>query len=427
MRVVIFSFRPHYGGAARSDVELAQRLKRHVDVAIVDPDGRCEDYATAVHQAGIDYRVLLPDARSTVIGGRGQSALYRLTRLVLALPRLLAVRSRTARVLGEMQPSVVLCPNFKSAAMIALSPSLRHLPVMLQLRGWYTPDMVPWYGRWLMRKHCAGVLAVSYATRNALHCAGVDPGIIHVLHNPIDMDDMLRRAVLPPAEPLPQAGRAVRMVLPAGIMRAKGQHTAIQALARLLANGFDAVLWIAGDFQAIGKNRPYLEECRRLAENLDVAHRVEWLGLRRDMPQVMQAATVVVLPTHSEGHPRSVLEAMSLAKPLAATPVGGILDMILPEVTGLFFDVDDDAGLAECVERFTRDPVAAERMGRQAQDYIRRRFQVEDQLQRVLKLLTRMSGVPCPQRPMPRKTASDDAAPGLKTDPPYSPGRENAG
>lgn len=391
VRVVLFSFRPHFGGAARSDVEFARRLKRHVDVAVVDPDGRCKDYADAVRQAGIDYHILLPEVRSTVIGGRGQSWLYRLSRVMMSLPNLYRVRARMARVLGMLNPSVICSPNFKSAAMAALSPSLRHVPLVLHLRGWYTPDMVPWYGKWIMRKHCAAVFAVSHATRIALRCVGVDPQIIHVLHNPIDVDDMLARAQRPLEAPLPQADRAVRILLPSGIMWAKGQHTAIKALVRILEGGHDAVLWLAGDFQAAGKNRYYLDETKRLMERLGVAQRVEWLGLRRDVPQVMKAATVVVLPTHSEGHPRSVLEAMSLGKPLATTPVGGILDMILPEVTGLFFEVEDDEGLACCVERFVRDPEAAARMGCQAQDYVRRSFRVEDQIRKALEVFRRIA------------------------------------
>ncbi|NLF33080.1 MAG: glycosyltransferase family 4 protein, partial [Planctomycetes bacterium] len=130
-----------------------------------------------------------------------------------------------------------------------------------------------------------------------------------------------------------------------------------------------------------------VDEVRALAASLGVSDRVEWLGLRHDVPQLMNAATVVTLPSHTEGHPRVILEAMSLGRPVAATPVGGIQDMIMPEVTGLLFEVDDAEGLARCIRRFTDSPADAERMGRQAQDYIRRCFRLEQQTEKALAFL----------------------------------------
>ncbi|MBN2446898.1 MAG: glycosyltransferase family 4 protein [Phycisphaerae bacterium] len=391
MHIVMFSFRPHYGGAARSDVEFARRLSAHADVSVVDPYGECEPYVKAVREAGLPYHVLCPEARATVVGGKGFSRVHRLWRMALAVPNLLKVRARLCTVLRNLRPSVVCTNNFKSAILATPIWGLRGIPLVLHLRGWYTPDMVPEYGKWICRRHCAAVIAVSYATRSALQCSGIDRGIMHVLHNPIDTEEMIALSARELDAPLPQSHRPVRILVPAGIMRTKGQHTAIAALRRILDTGHDAVLWLAGDFQPIGKNKHYLQQTKALADSLGVADRVEWLGLRHDMPQVMKAATIIVLPTHSEGHPRSVVESMALAKPMAATPVGGVLDMILPEVTGLLFDVEDDEGLAECVGRFVNDPEAAAEMGRRAQDYIRRSFRIEDQINRALTIVNRVS------------------------------------
>ncbi|MFW6155407.1 MAG: glycosyltransferase family 4 protein [Planctomycetota bacterium] len=386
MRIVYFQFVPHYGGAARSCVEFCRRLSEHVDVSIVDPYGTAEMYGEAIRNAGLDYHVLCPDQKQSYIGGHG-NPLSRALRIGKALPDLLGVRRRAAQVLGELQPSVVCSDSFKSGVLMQTCLSLRSIPLVLYLRGWYTPEKMPWYGKWLCRKRAAMVWAVSRATEGALRCAGVDPRRIRVLHNPIDVDASIARAKRPfDAEP-PQMDRPVRILLPAGIMRAKGQHTAVDALARLVADGYDPVLWIAGDHQAIGKNKHYVDEVRALAVSLGVTDRVEWLGLRHDVPQLMNAATVVTLPSHTEGHPRVILEAMSLARPIAATPVGGIQDMIMPEVTGLLFEVDDAEGLARCIRRFADDPADAGRMGRQGQDYIRRCFRMEQQTEKALAFL----------------------------------------
>jgi glycosyltransferase involved in cell wall biosynthesis len=85
---------------------------------------------------------------------------------------------------------------------------------------------------------------------------------------------------------------------------------------------------------------------------------------------------------------------MALAKPIAATPVGGIMDMIAPNLTGLFFDPDDAAGLADCVDRFARDADGARRMGLTAQDYIRRSFTPRQQIDHAMDILRRVAQEP---------------------------------
>ena len=209
-----------------------------------------------------------------------------------------------------------------------------------------------------------------------------------MVHNPIDVDAMAAAAGRQLQGPLPQADRPVRILVPGLIIRTKGQHTAVEAMRPILDAGHDAVLWLAGDVpQATAGQRRYPQQIRDLTDRLGVADRVCWLGARGDIPQLMAAATIVAVPTHTEGHPRIVLEAMSLAKPLAATPAGGIADMILPGVTGLYFDPDDAAGLARCVDRFASDPAAAERMGRQGRQYVRESFTLAGQTEKLMGIL----------------------------------------
>jgi len=385
MHAVFFGFVTHFGGATRSTVELAERLARTIDVTILDVYGTCEPFRAAVERAGLGYRVLFPEPASRVIGGTGLAG--RVWRMLGAAPHLMEVRARVRRILREMRPSLVWVNHFKGASIVGFTPSLRDVPLVIYLRGWYTPDQVPWYGRRLCRTRAAAVLALSRATKAALMCSGIDPRKIHVLHNPIEVDAYRELADRPLASPLPQAERPVRILLPADIIRTKGQHTAVEAMRHILDAGHDAVLWLLGEHAwPYGDNRDYLDRTRALANRLGVADRIEWMGRRDDMPQVMKAATVVVFPSHTEGQGRVLLEAMSLAKPVAATPAGGILDMVCENVTGSFFDVDDARGLAECVDHFARAPDFAVRVGRQAQEYMRLSFKPDQQVATALKV-----------------------------------------
>jgi glycosyltransferase involved in cell wall biosynthesis len=383
VRIVFYQLVPHYGGAPRCTVEFAARLKAHADVVIVDPLGTCPEYRQAAEAAGIPYHVVWPQTSRHDIGGWG-NPLARSLRLAQHVPHMLRLASKTAQLMDRLQPSVISTDNFKSAMVLAMHRRLRRIPACYFLHSWYRPPQMSRMGRWLCRHHATGILGVSYATMQACICAGVQWDKLQALYNPIDVDEMERRAALPLEAPLPQTDRPVRLLLPAGLMQSKGQHIAVQALRHILDRGHDAVLWLAGDHQAVGPNRTYVENVRRMARDLRVQDRVEFLGLRHDIPQVMKAATVLVLPTSLEGHPRVIVEGMALKRPFIATPAGGCLDMLSPGLTGYLMRFDNPQDLADCVDRVVADPCATRRIVDTAYDWVRREFTPAEHTRKLL-------------------------------------------
>ncbi|MFW5690739.1 MAG: glycosyltransferase family 4 protein, partial [Planctomycetota bacterium] len=253
------------------------------------------------------------------------------------------------------------------------------------LRGWWTPDMFTSYCRWMARRKLAGMLAVSHQTATAVRSAGAPAEKIHVVHNPIDVEEIQKRSEQALLAPLPQVDRPVRLLVPGKVIETKGLHTAVEAMRGIVDMGHDAVLWLAGNLETA--DRAYVDRVNRVAVEEGVEDRVEWLGLRRDLPQVMKAATAVVLPTHSEGHPRVSLEAFALRRPFISTPVGGVLDMVLPGVTGLLFDVHDATGLARCVDRICRDEALRDRVVDNAEAYVREEFTPSQQIDAVYRIV----------------------------------------
>lgn len=371
MRVTFVQFVNEYGGLQRCLLEFATSLSKHAQVSIVDPGTVCTEFALAAEAAGLDYHNLaasegFPHMKT------GSGLLGAGLRIARNLPRILSVRNWMVREVQRIQPDVMCSFDLRSAMFIGSSRALRSIPLVVQLHGWYVPPYITAYGRWLMKHRASLVLAISHQTRTAVRCAGVDPANILVLQNPIDVDAMLRDADRPLAGELPGQNAAIRMVLPGQLSRGKGQGVAVEALAKLVERGQDAVLWLAG--RPAEGEEAYIEGVKRMAQQRGVAARVAWLGLRNDLPQIMRRATVVVLPTLTEGHPRVVLEAMALGKPMVATPVGGVLDMILPELTGMLFEVGDAEGLSQCIQKLAADPALAERVGSLGQLHARLNF-----------------------------------------------------
>lgn len=385
MKIVFFEFINNFGGAPRSVVEFASRLKVGNEVHIVDPHGVCKEFTSAVNEAGVTYHVLLPGVEIQYIG-RKNNKLQRYHRIAKSTPDLLRLQKIADDVIGNIRPDIISSNNFKSALVVGTLWRHRNVPLVVHMRGWYTPDMIPWWSKELLKRRCSGAIAVSYATRNALMISGVDRDKLFLLHNPVDVAKIQESALCGIEKDLPQLHRKVRILVPATIHRAKGQHTAVRAMKKLVGKGVDAVLWFAGNYQNADENSGYLDVVMETARECGVEGRVEWLDKRNDIAAVMEKATVVALPSHSEGHPRSILEAMALSKPIVATPAGGILDMILDGVTGRLFEVEDANGMARCIMDIVKDEQEAKRMGERAREYVLRGFTPTQHTEKAMRI-----------------------------------------
>jgi len=155
------------------------------------------------------------------------------------------------------------------------------------------------------------------------------------------------------------------------IVPAKDYPNLLRAFARMLAARSDALLWIAGE----AKNDADVP-LRALASEFGIAGRVRWLGLRRDMPALLDAADGFVLASAWEGMPLAVAEAMAMEKPVVATDVGGVRELM--GETGRIVPAQDAEALGAAmaaVMQMSSDERAAR--GRSARARIVQRFSIE--------------------------------------------------
>jgi glycosyltransferase involved in cell wall biosynthesis len=116
----------------------------------------------------------------------------------------------------------------------------------------------------------------------------------------------------------------------------------------------------------VGKGSMEAEVRRRAAGDPDI----EMVGLvpREALRDLLDAATLVVLPSRSEGLGRVVLEASARSRPVVASRVGGIPELVEDGETGLLVQPEDPAALAAAVLRILDDPAAAAEMGRRGRE-----------------------------------------------------------
>jgi glycosyltransferase involved in cell wall biosynthesis len=157
------------------------------------------------------------------------------------------------------------------------------------------------------------------------------------------------------------------MFLQAAIMRpGKGHGDLIRGWAQLGAD--KGWLVLAGD----GPLRPSLEE---LAQSL-AASRITFTGFRDDVRQLMSCADVVVHPTHLDALPTSVIEAMAAGRPVVASDVGGVPELITQE-EGILVPPGDEAALARAITTLGNDEVLRGKLGSAAHARFKRSFDVD--------------------------------------------------
>lgn len=100
---------------------------------------------------------------------------------------------------------------------------------------------------------------------------------------------------------------------------------------------------------AIVGDGPLRKQLKALADQLGIADKTLWLGLRDDVPQVLQAADAYVMSSECEGLPMVLLEASAAGVPIVATDVGGVREIVRPEAGGMLVAAKDHAALASAM------------------------------------------------------------------------------
>ncbi len=163
-----------------------------------------------------------------------------------------------------------------------------------------------------------------------------------------------------------------------------GSLTLEKRLDRLLrvvnhvrANQPSLHLWLAGE----GPLRAKLIE---QSQARGLQSHIRFLGVKEDVASYMQAATLLLLTSDTEGIPGVILEAGLLGLPVVATRVGGVAECVLDGETGMLVDPQDERQLAQIVADLLQDPDRRAKMGRSANRWVRENFTMDKIAQRYI-------------------------------------------
>ncbi len=211
---------------------------------------------------------------------------------------------------------------------------------------------------------------------------------VEVLYNGIDLRRFravqsdpaaVRRGLgIPPAAPL---------ILSIGqLIEFKGMHVLIDALARMEDAGVHALI--------VGEG-PEDDRLARDIEHRGLANRVQLLGRRDDIAELLHAADLFVLPSvWNEALGYVIVEAMASGKAVVATRVGGIPEVVEDGVTGVLVEPGNAALLALAAESLLRDPERLGRLGAHGRQVAESTFALEAAIERTMAIYHELAGGP---------------------------------
>jgi sugar transferase (PEP-CTERM/EpsH1 system associated) len=303
----------------------------------------------------------------------------------------LSVYPKALRLLRQLAPDVV---HTRNLAALECQLAAWFAGIKVRVHGEHGRDVGDLDGsnrkyQWIRRLHRPVVshyVAVSRDLQRYLEDAiGVPPRRISQIYNGVD--SVAFRPADGEREPLPQPGFAAPGSFVIGtvgrVKAVKDQTTLAHAfvhLCAMLPDWKDRLrLVLIGD----GPLRGACEDILRRA-GIDAQ---AWLpGERDDIPGLMRAMDVFVLPSLAEGISNTILEAMASGLPVVATRVGGNAELVVDGLTGTLVRPADPLALAQAIRAYVEDPGLRLKAGREARARVQAQFSMDAMVERYLQL-----------------------------------------
>ncbi len=275
-------------------------------------------------------------------------------------------------------------------AVLASFFSKRHPKVIFTEHGRHQPDKVRWkrvvFNKIFQHLTAAYTGVARFSKDCLVEFEKIPENKIDVIYNGIDLErfpktfdkDKIRKSL----------GFEADKTLVGIIARLdpiKNHSVLIEAIS-LLKNQFpDIQLIVVGE-------GPMLQELKNLVSTLAIDDTVIFTGLRKDVPRILMALDIFVLPSSTEAMSVTLLEAMSASLPVVATDVGGNQEVVIPHITGELVQPKDPHQLADAIESIISAPQKAEQMGKAGRERVEDMFTFDRMIEQYKKLYLKITG-----------------------------------
>lgn len=349
------------GGAERHLAQVLPQLARkgyEVEVFCLMQRG---ELAQELERAGVKVsgKFTRPNPGFRRWAALGQRALLLAVRLIVRRPHIVHFFLPSAYIIGAPLAMITFC-----RAKVMSRRSQNHYQ-----------DRSRWIGRVerMLHNRMDAVIGNSRSVVEQLRGEGVADHKLHLLYNGVDVEvfegagskNVARRA-------LNVESSALVFVVVANLIRYKGHEDLLEALAiarQALPESW--VLLCAGRDDGIGSR--LVEQ----ADRLDLTRHVRFLGPVSDIPSLLSAADIALLPSHEEGFSNAIIEYMAAGLPVIATDVGGNAEAVDRDHAGLIVPARNPQALAAAICQLASSPEQCIRFGEAGKERVARHFALE--------------------------------------------------
>ena len=361
----------------------------HIDTARTWRGGQNQALLTVLGLRALGHRTILVAHPKGELRRRASEGLD----LVPLVPRSeldLASAWRLARLVREYRPAIVHAHDPHAVAMAASALGLMsarrgegRAPVLVASRRVDFELKSNAFSRWKYRQ-VATFICASVCIRQMLVARGIPAARAVTVHEGIDLHhvDAAPPASVREAFWLPHNAPVVGCV--GALVDHKGHRDLIRAAAEVVREMADVRFVILGE----GELRGALTE---LVKQLGLERNVLLPGFRPDVLSLLKTFDLFVMPSVTEGLGTSLLDAMACQRPIVASRVGGIPEVVADGDTGLLVPPRDPDALARGIRRLLTDPALAGRFARAGRTRVEQRFTTERMVAETLAVYERLA------------------------------------
>jgi len=307
----------------------------------------------------------------------------------------LGTTKRLAQIIKDGQFDLVQSHDFRTRRLASLACISAGVPHVTSVHGWIANSRKQRVTRVIDKmliRRARRIIAVSDRLVRDLVESGAPLERIALFPNAVLLDDY------PPAMPadlarqelgLPASSKCIGIV---GRLSQEKRHDLFLEMAAALASSDPDVV-----FLVVGEG-PLRADLQHLADRLKLGNRMVFLGHRSDMQRIYATLNLLVLCSDTEGMPNVVLEAFAYERPVVATRVGGVPEVVTDGENGLIVPPGQRAALTAAVRALVSDPELAARLGRQGRKTVEERFDFRRRTAAVEALYQSILDVSRPQR-----------------------------
>ena len=378
MKVCFLDFNNNYGGASQGSISLARNIRNAgVYVTIYDAYGKNKNYHDEIKKNNIPVRVLAAEAKETFIGGDNQ--FHRFFRLIKQLPLFTKLAFRLRRALKQDKIEIIWFNNHKSFLLAIIACYGLGIKKVLYHRGEARPRDFKLLYRNNVKLWCSAIITHSYVAAKNLSLFFPKKKIVKVPNGiSLNTAGIREREInrpnftvcLPAARPVYE----------------KGYDVAIEAIHILNMRGYKDISLVLTGKTAVGHSNEYLKILKKLVTEYSLNGRVKFIGWIDDMPNLLVSCDVVVLPSHSEGFPRVIIESMLVGTPVITTAVGGLPEAVFDGITGYLIKIGDAEALADKIETLYLNPNLYDKISKNAKEAALKQFSPTIQTEKIINL-----------------------------------------